>query len=269
MARRLRKNYRRRAELPAEQRAARALEAARNNTGGLYAFLWRMPKGADLHNHLSGAVYAETFIRDASEDGLCVDQQSLFFAKPIGATCGEGKVAAAHAFADQHLYDELIDAFSMRGFVPSPGITGHDHFFDTFGKFGGTNPSHLGEWLDEVATRAADQNEQYLELMHTPPFAHAIAAAGQVKWDDDFGKMRDALLAHGLRDDVDADRSSIEQAEASRRNLEHCGQPSAAAACNVQIRFLYQVLRGAPKERDSLRRRSSDLKSRRPIRKTS
>jgi adenosine deaminase len=214
-----------RSGLQAEQRAARALEAARNNTGKFYAFLWRMPKGSDLHSHLSGAVYAETFIRDASEDGLCVDQQSLSFAKPIGATCGEGKVAAAHAYADQHLYDELIDAFSMRGFVPSPGITGHDHFFDTFGKFGGTNPTHLGEWLDEVATRAANQNEQYLELMHTPPFAHAIAAAGQVKWDDDFGKMRDTLLAHGLRDDVDADRSSIEQAEASRRDREHCGQP--------------------------------------------
>ncbi len=238
-----------RSGLHAEQRAARALEAARNNTGKLYAFLWRMPKGSDLHSHLSGAVYAETFIRDASEDGLCVDQQSLSFAKPTGATCGEGKIAAAHAYADQHLYDELIDAFSMRGFVPSPGITGHDHFFDTFGKFGGTNPTHLGEWLDEVATRAANQNEQYLELMHTPPFAHAIAAAGQVKWDDDFGKMRDTLLAHGLRDDVDADRSSIEQAEASRRDREHCGQPSAAEACKVQIRFLYQVLRGAPKER--------------------
>ncbi|HXN64963.1 MAG TPA: hypothetical protein VN862_06485 [Candidatus Acidoferrales bacterium] len=236
-------------EVAAEQRTARALDAARSNTGELYAFLWRMPKGADLHSHLSGAVYAETFIRDASEDGLCVDQQSLSFAKPTGATCGDGKIPAAHAYADQHLNDELIDALSMRGFVPSPGVTGHDHFFDTFGKFGGTNPSHLGEWLDEVATRAADQNEQYLELMHTPPFAHAIAAAGQVKWDDDFGRMRDALLAHGLRDDVDADRSSIEQAEASRRNLEHCGQPSAAEACNVQIRFLYQVLRGAPKER--------------------
>ena len=31
----------------------------RKNLSGLYAFLYRMPvRGADLHNHLSGAVYA-------------------------------------------------------------------------------------------------------------------------------------------------------------------------------------------------------------------
>ncbi len=42
-------------------------------------FLDSFPKGADLHVHLSGAVYAETFIRDAGEDGLCVDTVALKF----------------------------------------------------------------------------------------------------------------------------------------------------------------------------------------------
>src|SRR2546429_5343627 len=51
------------------------------------------------------------------------------------------------------------------------GVTGHDHFFDAFSKFGGTDHRHLGEWIDEIATRAAAQNEQYLELMHTPDFS--------------------------------------------------------------------------------------------------
>lgn len=32
-----------------------------------------MPKGGDLHNHLSGAIYAETFIQWAAQGGLCVD----------------------------------------------------------------------------------------------------------------------------------------------------------------------------------------------------
>jgi adenosine deaminase len=48
----------------------------------LRAFLDQFPKGADLHIHLSGAVYAETFIRNAGEDGLCVDPAALSFAKP-------------------------------------------------------------------------------------------------------------------------------------------------------------------------------------------
>ena len=58
----------------------------------------------------------------------------------------------------------------MRGFVPSAGVSGHDQFFATFDRFGGLDKSHAGEWLDEVATRAAAQNEQYLEVMQTPSF---------------------------------------------------------------------------------------------------
>src|ERR1700674_5903530 len=64
---------------PPEQRTARAFKAARANPLDLRAFLVRMPKGADLHNHLSGAIYAESWIRAAREDGLCVDLATLSF----------------------------------------------------------------------------------------------------------------------------------------------------------------------------------------------
>src|SRR6266404_6335234 len=119
-----------------EQRAELNLQAARQNPLQLRHFLLGMPKGGDLHNHLSGAVYAESWIRAAAEDHLCVDIAKLAFAKPQAASssgaeqpaCGEGKVPAANAFKDQELYDALVDAFSMRGYVPSPGLTGHDHF---------------------------------------------------------------------------------------------------------------------------------------------
>src|ERR1700682_6542222 len=133
-----------------EQRAARAFEAARANPLDLHAFLTRMPKGADLHYHFPGGIYAETWIRDAAEDGLCVDLTSHSFVKPQAAAqseppqpvCGDGQAPAAKAFADQNLYDALIDAFSMRSFVPSAGVSSHDHFFDTFAKFGGANHRH-------------------------------------------------------------------------------------------------------------------------------
>src|SRR5207302_521737 len=184
------------AQAEGERRGTLNLEAARTNPLELRNFLKKMPKGADLHNHLSGAVYAESWIRAAAEDHLCVNLASLSFAKPQARSekdsnetnCGSGTVAAAHAYEDQHLFDALIDAFSMRGFVPSPGVTGHDHFFDAFAKFGGTDHRHLGEWLDEVAFRANAQNEQYLELMHTPEFAHAAAIASQIGWQQVFGQ---------------------------------------------------------------------------------
>jgi adenosine deaminase len=245
-----------RQQFTGEQRTARALENSRVNPLDLHAFLVDMPKGADLHSHLSGAIYAESWIRAGAEDQLCVNLATLAFAKPPHATenapakaaCEDGKVPAAQAFKDQHLYDALIDAFSMRGYVPSPGVTGHDHFFDTFDKFGGTDHRHKGEWLDEIATRAAAQNEQYLELMETPDFTHIGGLANDIGWHDDFGQMRDALLARNLAGDIQAARKSFAEAEALRSKIEHCGQPDEAPACRVQIRFIYQILRGFPKE---------------------
>ena len=61
----------------AEQRTLRAFEQARKNPLELRVFLQGMPKGGDLHLHLSGGtVYSETLIRDAVQDGLCVKTAS-------------------------------------------------------------------------------------------------------------------------------------------------------------------------------------------------
>jgi unsaturated rhamnogalacturonyl hydrolase len=46
-------------------------------TGGAARIPRDFPKGADLHVHLSGAVYAETLIRDAARTALCVDPVAL------------------------------------------------------------------------------------------------------------------------------------------------------------------------------------------------
>jgi adenosine deaminase len=243
----------------AESRAARAYNAAvKAGPEALRAFLVQFPKGADLHVHLSGAVYAETLIRDAGEDGLCVDTAALNFAKP---PCTRQLIPAAQlsgniSTVDQMRYDRLIDSFSMRGFVPSAGWSGHDQFFATFGRFGGLSKTHTAEWVDEVASRAAAQNEQYLELMETPPFSHAAQIAQQIGWSpalaqagqQAFAQFRQQLLDQGLRDEVAADRAEVSQAEAGRKQAEHCGTVQAAQACQVEVRYLYQILRGNPPE---------------------
>jgi adenosine deaminase len=258
---------------PREQRAIRAFNTAKQSPLELNAFLTRMPKGGDLHMHLSGAVYAETFIKDAAADLLCVDPKTMGFFKPKATTmslppqpvCGEGNVRAESAFKDQKLYDALIDSFSMRSFVPSAGISGHDQFFATFNRFNGIDKSHTGEWLDEVATRAAAQNEQYLEIMETPVFTDVAKISSRINWPstpadpalnrtgdatgtarEDLSRLRDTLLAAGLRDEVAIDRKELDDALDARNKIENCGQPNARTACSVKIRFLYQVLRGFP-----------------------
>ncbi len=242
----------------AETRTARLLDLARTDPLNLYAFLARMPKGADLHNHLSGAVYAESWIRFAAEDNLCLDLATHAFFQsramtdslPPQPVCGDGNLPAARAYQDQHLYDALIDAFSMRSFVPSTGVSGHDHFFDSFAKFHGISHVHTGEFLDEVAARAAAQNEQYMELMLTPPFDHTATIAKELGWQANrsFNDFRDQLLAKGLRDDIAVVRANLDQAESARHRAERCGEPNPAPACAVQLRYIYQVLRGFPPE---------------------
>jgi adenosine deaminase len=44
-----------------------SFDTARDDHTVLRAFLHRMPKGGDLHTHLSGAVYAERFIAWAAQ----------------------------------------------------------------------------------------------------------------------------------------------------------------------------------------------------------
>ena len=234
-----------RAATPEARTAHAYQDAMQNGPLALQAFLADFPKGADLHVHLSGAVYAESFIRAAGEDGLCVDPVALSFAKP---PCSGQLVPAAKVPANQDLYDRLVNAFSMRSFVPTTGFSGHDQFFATFDRFGGLGKKHSGEWVDEVASRAAAENEQYLELMQTPVFSHARQVAHEIGWNADFAQFRQALLDHGLRDEVAADREDVKTAESDRQQMEHCGTPQATPACRVEVRYIYQILRGNPPE---------------------
>lgn len=230
-----------------ELRTARAYEVAvKGGPLALHAFLDQFPKGADLHVHLSGAVYAETFIKDAAEDGICVDPKDLSFAKPpcaaplVPATDLNGNLTSAQ----QDLYDRLIDSFSMRSYFPTPGFSGHDQFFATFGKYHGLSNKHIGEWVDEIASRSAAQNQQYLELMETPPFTHAAYLAAQNPLNLDFAAYRHTFDSLMIGDEVFAGREDVRAAEQLRREIEHCGTPQATPACKVTVRYIYQVLRG-------------------------
>jgi adenosine deaminase len=233
----------------AEARAAQAFAKARQESPlALHAFLENMPKGADLHMHLSGAVYAETMLDEAAADGTCVDAKTLSFDRnSTPGHCTTGEVSGpAELERNNALRDALIDSFSMRGFVPSEGVTGHDQFFATFARFGGLGKDHTGEWLDAVATRAARQNEQYLEIMDTPDIKPAEALAEKLGYNPDFPVYREALLHAGIDASVAPAVEALKAAQRRRAMLEHCGTAQALPACKVEIRFLFQMLREQP-----------------------
>jgi len=229
-----------------ERKAARQLESVRRQPSLLLDFLRQMPKGGDLHNHLTGAVYAESFIRWAAQDGLCVDRETATLLPP---PCDpeKNKPAAATAYQDVGLYAHMLDAYSMRGWLPARE-SGHDHFFATFGKFGAATNGHFPEMLAEVRSRAAGENLEYLELMFNPDGGQAARLGARVGWNDDLGKLRDALLSGELRDIVAGASRWLDQIETAEQNELHCGAPKPDPGCGVVARYLYQVARGLPRE---------------------
>jgi adenosine deaminase/adenosine deaminase CECR1 len=120
-----------RAQSP-EEKTAKYLESVRHQPGLLLAFLQEMPKGGDLHVHLSGAIYAESMIDWASESALCVDRST---SKLMHASCDscepyKNKPSVRCAYQDHVLYNQLVDAWSMRNWHREEE-SGHDHFFAT------------------------------------------------------------------------------------------------------------------------------------------
>ena len=232
---------------PAEQRTARYFESIRTRPSLLLAFLRDMPKGGDLHNHLWGSIYAESFISYAAQDGLCVDRKTSLFSKP---PCDEAasQPPASNALEDQNLYNQLVDAFSMRNWNSARPDSGHDHFFASFDKFELATQNHVGDMLAEAAARAAEDRVTYLELMHGTDRYQSIGLGSKVGWDADFAKMRDKLLAGGMKEIVASGRHSLDQDESRMRQVLRCGTPQADPGCKVTVRYLYQVLRGLKPE---------------------
>jgi adenosine deaminase len=228
----------------AEEQAARYFDAIRGDSTLLEIFIREMPKGGDLHSHLSGAVYAESYLRWAAEDGLCVNTRQLAIVGP-GCTPSDTLRPASQIADTSALYGRLVDAMSMRNW-DSTRISGHDQFFSTFGRFNSTD-RRGGDGLAEAATRAAIGGVRYLELMMTPDRRAARTLGDQAGWTDDFGRMRDTLLKLGLPEVARAAFARLDSVEARRDTVLGClpGQ-TRQAGCDVEVRWLYQVSRGSP-----------------------
>src|SRR5215471_239636 len=223
-------------------RAARYFDSIKNDPPLLLAFIKAMPKGADLHNHLSGAVYAEDYIKLAIANQLCVNQNDRAL-----ALCPNGQRIDDAIKANSTLYDKLIDAWSMRNWQLS-GESGHDHFFATFGKFGAAiSDLTFPDMLAAALTQAASDRLSYVELMFTPN-SSGIRKVAQGRWNSDFGVMSKAMTDAGLDAEVKAGLDLAKQITTTARKRLGCGTPDAGPGCSVEMRFLFQGQRGSPRE---------------------
>ncbi len=229
---------------PASASTGDYLNSIRGDKIAMDEFMRALPKGADLHSHLSGTVYAESMIGWGAEDGVCVSTATL---TAYGPPCLLGDRPVSDALSDNVFYNQLLAAWSMRGFV-SGAESGHDHFFATFDRFGATQSGRKGAALAEAATRAESQGVHYLELLTTFQFGAVQRLSSQVDLSDGFAASREALLAAGIADVATAAGTDIDAIQAQFEEELRCGTERAADACELPIRFDYQGLRGMPPE---------------------
>jgi hypothetical protein len=238
-----------------EQRAARHLERIRQDGAALRAFLGAFPKGADLHTHLTGAVYAESYILWAAELPLCIDVLSFAYRNgtagpPVTCRNVASERPAAEVLQDPVLHRNVVDALSMRNWHMARG-SGHDQFFDTFVKFDAitregrdASPELMGRAVAEVMRRATLQQVQHLELMVTFDSLGDVPSDA-VSWESDaqFEVARQRFAAT-LAERVANRRRWLDSVEAEARAILRCGTASASPSCGMSVRFLAQVLRG-------------------------
>jgi len=225
---------------------AARFDALRSDHTALRAFLRRMPKGGDLHVHLTGSVYAERLIDWAVLDGLCVRLADLAIVAP---PCAEGSVPASEAQKDQGLYDRVVNGLSMRSFRPSPAApAGHDQFFATFGRIT-IAPHRVFELIvDQLVQRHAD-GVQYVELMMTfLPGRERQALAKTIERETDFATMLDTLKRNGLDRVVEQMRRQVVDLVARVDAALDCGGGQMKAGCGVSYRFIAQISRNNPIE---------------------
>ena len=224
-----------------------ALDWASEN-GRLRPAMEAFPKGGDLHNHLAGAIYAETWLDWAAEDGICADMAVPALKFPEESkTCEEsGWLSAGAARADADMRRRIINSLSNRSYVPTLDWSGHADFFATFGRTV-SNPKRFGDKLAIVAKRAALQNTLYLELMETIVFGELFPLVGGIELTGevaaDYGTLMASPFGAKMPELVAKVRAEIALANAKKAKLLGCGDDPAAIGCDVEIRFIHQVIR--------------------------
>jgi hypothetical protein len=145
----------------------------RKNEAELTAFIAQMPKGGDLHNHFTGAIYAETYVNWVIDRDLCVNLATLEVTEPEsnGNCAGDGfsKFSTARTTmkgpAFETLKNRLIRFWSTKEYDQVHSDAREEHFFSTFGNFGSASGLNYAKGLEELKLRAKSENVSYIELM--------------------------------------------------------------------------------------------------------
>ena len=153
---------------------SRLLAEAGKDEASLTMFVNMLPKGGDIHHHFSGALYAETYLEWAKQNGFCIfteTSKSLGTQKFYVATEPDRLEAGKRAVcrdvdavvAEEDFYSELLMKWSLKDFNhQSPG---DKHFFDTFQYFTPIAAASYARGMQHLKARAIAENVSYIETI--------------------------------------------------------------------------------------------------------
>ena len=184
-------------------------ESIKGNHAALRQFFSAMPKGGDVHNHLTGSAYAETYFELAAKKGMYVNPETgrLYAQKPMEVET----IQLSKDMDDLHNHRmALIDKWSIRNFQPYKYPLGPDeYFFGTFGLLSALtgDVENLAYLMRELKLRAVKENVQYLEVMAASPSVPKDCFLGE----DDYKTYDEQLKACVKDGTYDAARELLEK----------------------------------------------------------
>ncbi len=141
----------------------RFIEGNSPDIAQLNLFLYKMPKGGDLHHHYAGSIYAETFLDWVEAAGFWIDKNTLEILRVKTDDC----VSVKQLRSKTKLYRKLLTLWSDKDYQ------NHDHlqlssdakFFSTFNYFISISGFSCHEGLMILKERAIRENVSYIETM--------------------------------------------------------------------------------------------------------
>lgn len=212
----------------------------KTNPNALYTFFKAMPKGGELHYHLAGGPSPEVMLSLVARSNYCL-QTDLFLVGEENANC-EG-VTTSTIEKNSFLYKKIIQNWSMEDFLPGDE-SAHDHFFNSFRKFIFIVMNYRPQLIANIIERAADQNEQYLEIMDISDNASSSSFGALIKNATSFAQRKKILLDNELfQKNIVNTIDESNKMKIQARELLGCKQHPQSKTCQIQFNFIYYVLR--------------------------
>ena len=215
-------------------------------------FLRLFPKGADLHSHLSGTVFAEDYLEWAVQDGSCIEFNeniaSIVETEDNNACSEKCYKTAAEVLESEDLYQSFINSLGLRNFIPSSDWSAADQFFSFFDRNGslkGREGKQLAKLKKEYFYHSVLYTEQMSTLSLGPIWNQVkdVQLSGDVNsLDADYEKIAQSI---DLEKTLSVIQSRVDKIfEDQKKALDgQCNDSAEINLCSVKIRILDQVIR--------------------------